>query len=171
MSSSVFVRRTSPCWRNTTGTFPLSLSSPPWLSTCRQDLWSQWSVPVPLLCFLNCDPWPNSPCFAFALQVWEGLGVVKTVRQMLGETDPAKSLPGTIRGDFCIHVGISNSFLCKNPHFLFTYCPVGVVGLQVGRNVIHGSDSVSSAEKEIQLWFKEGELAEWKSAENDWIYE
>lgn len=39
-----------------------------------------------------------------AVQVWEGLGVVKTGRVMLGETNPANSLPGTIRGDFCIDV-------------------------------------------------------------------
>ncbi|CAO2611976.1 Nucleoside diphosphate kinase A [Lemmus lemmus] len=46
--------------------------------------------------------------------VWEGLNVVKTGRVMLGETNPADSKPETIRGDFCI---------------------------QVGRNIIHGSDS------------------------------
>lgn len=38
-------------------------------------------------------------------QVWEGLNVVKTGRVMLGETNPADSKPGTIRGDFCIQVG------------------------------------------------------------------
>ena len=37
-------------------------------------------------------------------QVWEGKGVVKTGRVMLGETNPADSKPGTIRGDFCIDV-------------------------------------------------------------------
>merc|ERR1711994_605303 len=47
--------------------------------------------------------------------VWEGLNAVKTGRVMLGETNPANSLPGTIRGDFCIHVG---------------------------RNICHGSDAV-----------------------------
>lgn len=52
--------------------------------------------------------------------VWEGKGAVKTGRMMLGETQPQKSLPGTIRGDFCI---------------------------DVGRNICHGSDSVESAEK------------------------
>jgi len=76
--------------------------------------------------------------------VWEGLNVVKTGRQMLGETDPAKSLPGTIRGDFCI---------------------------EVGRNIIHGSDGVESAKKEIDLWFKPEELVAWKSNEEAWIYE
>merc|ERR1712173_269049 len=63
--------------------------------------------------------------------VWEGLGVVKTGRVMLGETNPKDSLPGTIRGDFCI---------------------------QVGRNICHGSDAVESAKKEIDLWFKPEEL-------------
>lgn len=76
--------------------------------------------------------------------VWEGLNVVKTGRVMLGETNPADSKPGTIRGDFCI---------------------------QVGRNIIHGSDSVKSAEKEISLWFKPEELIEYKSCAFDWIYE
>ncbi|CAL8143215.1 unnamed protein product [Orchesella dallaii] len=76
--------------------------------------------------------------------VWEGLNVVKTGRQMLGATNPADSLPGTIRGDFSI---------------------------QVGRNIIHGSDSVESAEREINLWFKESELISWKSSGREWIYE
>ena len=76
--------------------------------------------------------------------VWEGLNVVKTGRVMLGETNPADSKPGTIRGDFCI---------------------------QVGRNIIHGSDSVESAEKEIHLWFKPEELIDYKSCAHDWVYE
>lgn len=76
--------------------------------------------------------------------VWEGLNVVKTGRQMLGATNPADSLPGTIRGDFCI---------------------------QVGRNIIHGSDAVESAEKEIALWFNEKELVTYTPAAQDWIYE
>ena len=58
--------------------------------------------------------------------VWEGLNAVKTGRVMLGATNPADSAPGTIRGDLCV---------------------------QVGRNIIHGSDSVESANKEIALWF------------------
>ena len=39
------------------------------------------------------------------VQVWEGLNVVKTGRQILGATDPKDSAPGTIRGDLCIQVG------------------------------------------------------------------
>ena len=76
--------------------------------------------------------------------VWEGLNVVKTGRKMLGETNPADSQPGTIRGDLCI---------------------------QVGRNIIHGSDSVESANKEISLWFKPSELVSWTQAALSWVYE
>merc|ERR1711936_104653 len=76
--------------------------------------------------------------------VWEGLNVVKTGRVMLGETNPAASAPGTIRGDFCI---------------------------QVGRNICHGSDAVESAAKEIALWFKEEELVKWDPVSLSWVYE
>jgi len=75
--------------------------------------------------------------------VWEGKGAVKTGRVMLGETNPADSKPGTIRGDFCI---------------------------QVGKNIIHGSDAVESAKQEIALWFKDDELVSWTPCANDWIY-
>merc|ERR1712048_683100 len=76
--------------------------------------------------------------------VWEGLNVVKTGRVMLGETNPAASAPGTIRGDFCI---------------------------QVGRNICHGSDAVESAKKEIALWFKEEQLVIWDPVAMEWVYE
>jgi len=76
--------------------------------------------------------------------VWEGLNVVKTGRLMLGETNPRDSKPGTIRGDFCI---------------------------DVGRNICHGSDSVESATKEIQMWFGNIELASWRPVAIPWIYE
>ncbi|XP_043084941.1 nucleoside diphosphate kinase 3 isoform X1 [Puntigrus tetrazona] len=75
--------------------------------------------------------------------VWQGLDVVKTARKMLGETNPADSLPGTIRGDYCV---------------------------EVGRNVIHGSDSVESAQREISLWFKHHELFCWEECSEHWIY-
>jgi len=76
--------------------------------------------------------------------VWEGLNAVKQGRVMLGATNPKDSDPGTIRGDLCI---------------------------DVGRNVIHGSDSLESAEKEISLWFKPEELSKWRSAQVEWCYE
>ncbi|XP_061612238.1 nucleoside diphosphate kinase B-like [Phyllopteryx taeniolatus] len=75
--------------------------------------------------------------------VWEGKGAVKTGRVMLGETNPADSKPGTIRGDFCI---------------------------DVSKNIIHGSDSVESAIKEIDLWFKPEELTSYTSCASSWLY-
>lgn len=75
--------------------------------------------------------------------VWEGLKATSTGRTMLGATNPADSAPGTIRGDYCIHVG---------------------------RNIIHGSDAVESAEKEIALWFPEG-LNAWNHHSEPWVYE
>merc|ERR1712153_258234 len=75
--------------------------------------------------------------------VWQGQGVVLTGRKMLGATMPADSNPGTIRGDYCIHVG---------------------------RNICHGSDSVESANKEIAHWFKPEELTNWTSMQHDWVY-
>ncbi|MQL75239.1 hypothetical protein Taro_007622 [Colocasia esculenta] len=75
--------------------------------------------------------------------VWEGKNVVVTGRKIIGATNPADSAPGTIRGDFAI---------------------------EIGRNVIHGSDSVESARKEIALWFPEGPV-EWQSSLHPWIYE
>lgn len=75
--------------------------------------------------------------------VWQGKGVVKEGRKMLGATLPSESAPGTIRGDFCI---------------------------EVGRNICHGSDAVESAEKEIAHWFPEG-VVEWTSTQQAWVYE
>ena len=67
-----------------------------------------------------------------------------TGRKMLGATNPLASEPGTIRGDFCI---------------------------EVGRNICHGSDSVENAEREIGLWFEEGEGLDWQSHSKEWSYE
>lgn len=76
--------------------------------------------------------------------VWEGKDVVKQGRAILGATNPLSSAPGTIRGDFAI---------------------------DMGRNVCHGSDSVESAKKEIDLWFKKEELVDYKHSLVSWIYE
>lgn len=83
-------------------------------------------------------------CEITIFQIWEGLNVVKASRTMLGETNPMNSAPGTIRGDFC---------------------------QEVGRNIIHGSDSVESAKKEINLWFDEKEIHNYKLPNEKWIYE
>ena len=76
--------------------------------------------------------------------IWEGTDIVKTGRKMLGATKPLNSEPGTIRGDFSI---------------------------DTGRNIVHGSDSVESAEREIKLWFKPEEIQTYKRDVDKWIYE
>jgi nucleoside-diphosphate kinase len=63
--------------------------------------------------------------------VLEGLGAVATVRSMMGATNPLDSSPGTIRGDYA---------------------------LDLGRNVVHGSDSPTSAAREIAIFFADSEL-------------
>lgn len=76
--------------------------------------------------------------------VWQGVNVVAGARSMIGATAPSASAPGTIRGDF---------------------------GLTVGRNIIHGSDAVETAQREIALWFKDNELASWTARSTPDLYE
>ena len=76
--------------------------------------------------------------------VWEGDGVIAAARKMIGATNPLTAEPGTIRGDF---------------------------GVNIGRNIIHGSDAAETARTEIELWFKEEELVSWQPSLSDWIYE
>lgn len=76
--------------------------------------------------------------------VWEGKNVVAAAREMLGATDPQKALPGTIRATY---------------------------GIDIGRNVAHGSDSPASAVREIGIFFKEAEVIEYNRTADTWIYE
>jgi nucleoside-diphosphate kinase len=76
--------------------------------------------------------------------VLEGPGAVATVRQIMGVTDPAKSAPGTIRGD---------------------------LGLTIGMNIIHGSDSPERAVEEIALFFTPDEVLEYSRDVERWILE
>ncbi|MEY2192276.1 nucleoside-diphosphate kinase [Neobacillus sp. BF23-41] len=82
----------------------------------------------------------SGPVFAM---VWQGENVIATARQMMGATNPKDAATGTIRGDF---------------------------GLTVGKNVIHGSDSLASAEREIGLFFKDSGVVEYNKLVNEWIY-
>ncbi|CAF2490506.1 unnamed protein product [Rotaria sp. Silwood2] len=90
----------------------------------------------PLLTYIGSGP--------VVAMVWEGLNVITVGRKMLGATDPAKSDPGTIRGDF---------------------------GIVTGRNIVHGSDSESAAKREIDLWFRPDEVSNWVHTAERWIYE
>lgn len=82
----------------------------------------------------------SGPVFAMA---WEGENVIAIAREMMGKTNPADASPGTIRGDY---------------------------GLTVGKNVIHGSDSPESAQRELKLFFKEEELVSYHKQDSAWIY-
>lgn len=76
--------------------------------------------------------------------VWEGEGVVASARKIIGATNPLSAEPGTIRGDF---------------------------GVNIGRNLIHGSDAIETAQREIALWFKEEELVSWQPIITPWLQE
>eukprot|EP00166_Cyanidium_caldarium_P005091 ctg_588.g265 len=83
----------------------------------------------------------SGPVVAMA---WKGKAAAATGRALVGATNPRQSAPGTIRGDYCI---------------------------DVGRNVVHASDSVESAEREIKIWFQADELVGYADPLSDWIYE
>ncbi len=76
--------------------------------------------------------------------VLEGDGAQAIVRKMMGKTNSAEAEPGTIRGDYA---------------------------LTIGRNVIHGSDSLESAKREIAFFFKPEELQEYKRIDEAWLRE
>lgn len=76
--------------------------------------------------------------------VWEGEGVIASARKIIGATNPLNAEPGTLRGDF---------------------------GVNVGRNIIHGSDAPETAQSEISLWFQQEELVNWQPTMLSWIHE
>lgn len=76
--------------------------------------------------------------------VWEGPNAIAAVRQTMGSTRPTEASPGSVRHDF---------------------------GLEVGRNITHASDSLENAQKEIELWFTEGEILSWTRAIDEWVFE
>jgi nucleoside-diphosphate kinase len=82
----------------------------------------------------------SGPVFAM---VWQGDNVVELTRKMMGKTNPKDAEPGTIRGDY---------------------------SMNVGQNIIHGSDSPESADREIALFFNESELVGYDKLINSWIY-
>lgn len=81
----------------------------------------------------------STPIVAAAL---EGQGAIQAVRQVMGSTDPGNAAPGTIRAD---------------------------LALDKGHNLVHGSDSPESAERELALFFEPAELIEYRRAVDDWI--
>jgi nucleoside-diphosphate kinase len=83
----------------------------------------------------------SRPIIAMAV---EGKNAVQLVRQATGATDPQKAGAGTIRGDF---------------------------GMDIGRNLVHGADSPEAAERELAIFFREGELFAYERESDAWITE
>ncbi|GAC1427700.1 MAG: nucleoside-diphosphate kinase [Ktedonobacteraceae bacterium] len=76
--------------------------------------------------------------------VVEGPKAISVVRTTMGATNAAEAIPGTIRGDYAIEIGF---------------------------NIIHGSDSPENATKEINLFFKPEELVSYTVVSEPWVHE
>jgi len=74
--------------------------------------------------------------------VIEGDDAIQLVRRLCGPTAVCESLPGTIRGDYCMHTGL---------------------------NIIHSSDSPESAERELKLFFQPNEIVSWVDGNKSWF--
>ncbi len=83
----------------------------------------------------------SSPVVVMAL---EGPNAILAARNTIGSTKPHEALAGTIRGDF---------------------------GMEVGRNLVHGSDKPESGEREVANFFSEDELLSWPRNTDPWIFE
>jgi nucleoside-diphosphate kinase len=78
------------------------------------------------------------------VMVWEGKDAIEVVRRTMGATNPTEAAPGTIRADF---------------------------GLEIGRNLVHGSDAPETAEHEVSLFFDEDEILAYERDFDGWIFE
>ena len=83
----------------------------------------------------------GSPVVVLAIQ---GVGAIAVCRKLIGATNGQKAEPGTIRGDF---------------------------GMSGGNNLIHGSDSPESAQRELALWFNDAELLDYTRNVEQWVYD
>ena len=78
------------------------------------------------------------------VMAWEGPKAIEAVRQTVGATNPTQAAAGTIRAD---------------------------LALEIGRNLIHGSDGPETAAFELGLWFKPEELLDWQRDGERWVFE
>lgn len=74
---------------------------------------------------------------------WQGVEAITVARKLIGATNGRQAEPGTIRGDF---------------------------GMDMGFNMIHGSDAPETAAFELDLWFPEGTM-DWEKTMTQWVYE
>ncbi|MEA3346190.1 MAG: nucleoside-diphosphate kinase [Chloroflexota bacterium] len=78
------------------------------------------------------------------VMILEGSNAIEVVRHTMGATAPAEAAPGTIRAD---------------------------LGLEIGRNLVHGSDGPETAKREVALFFDEEEILNWERDADRWIFE
>lgn len=78
------------------------------------------------------------------VMAWQGPNAIEMVRATMGATNPLQAAPGTIRADYA---------------------------LEIGRNLVHGSDGPETAEHELSLFFQPDELLSWDRDTDRWIYE
>ncbi|MCC7207767.1 MAG: nucleoside-diphosphate kinase, partial [Anaerolineae bacterium] len=78
------------------------------------------------------------------VMVFEGTNAVQAARSTIGKTKPFEAEAGSIRGD---------------------------LAMETGRNLVHGSDAPTTAEREIALWFTPEELVSWNRETDRWIFE
>ncbi|MEM8781733.1 MAG: nucleoside-diphosphate kinase [Planctomycetota bacterium] len=83
----------------------------------------------------------GSPVLVLAVR---GVNAIAVCRKLIGATNGQKAEPGTIRGDF---------------------------GMSGGYNLIHGSDGPESAERELKLWFADGEIVDYAPGKDAWVYD
>ncbi|MEM0913081.1 MAG: nucleoside-diphosphate kinase [Planctomycetota bacterium] len=83
----------------------------------------------------------SGPVLAMA---WRGVDAVAVCRKLIGATNGRNAEPGTIRGDF---------------------------GMSGANNMVHGSDSLESANRELDLWFADGELVAHEPTLKPWVYD
>jgi nucleoside-diphosphate kinase len=76
--------------------------------------------------------------------VWQGKDAIAAARSTMGSTNPVQAAPGTIRGD---------------------------LAMEIGRNLVHGSDSPENAVKEVDLFFADEELVDWDRTLENWVCE
>ena len=81
----------------------------------------------------------SAPVVAVCL---EGPGAIATTRKLMGATNPSESAPGTIRGDF---------------------------GVEISRNLVHGSANTEDAAREVGLFFSDQELVDYARSNDIWI--
>jgi len=92
----------------------------------------------------------NEPIVAICV---EGVNAVENVRKLVGETEPSKAMPGTIRGDFA--------------HVTFNYADTKNIAV---KNLVHASGSKEEAITEVKLWFSEKELYNYKAVHDEHVF-